>query len=405
MIICFEGPRFAGKTVQSEKLAMHINHDYAGLAKYIEFNCLSNKNKPMLIRGSNKNPWAYASSNLIDFYTTLVARHELDDKKKILILDGYYFDTMMTASVMLKEYKPKDYYDNCVKYFGPCGYGDFNQYMMYMAYKLGLPRPDIVFLLIPDLDVVTSRRNGAYDEDDYFEMKTYQEYLLSLKNLDFYKQFSSSINPIIIRDYSTATFGDIEPDYITEISKYLKSNSRNENEIHQIIKNILKKFSDIATYNGDKPLQGDKARIYSVLRGYADLLTPNAEKTEEEPKAEPVDQPVDATNNKFGLTSLQLKIYNELKLEPSTILYHYDEIYENDKYTPRDKFTIIETMIKILMVSIEKGYISQINMAKEIIAKLRRYIESLTDVGEVNIVENTGVNKEYGNQQKVSRKG
>ena len=132
-------------------------------------------------------------------------------------------------------------------------------YMMYMAHKLGLPVPDMIFLLIPDLDVVNSRRvTDHYEEDDYFEMKIYQEYLLSLKNLNIYKQHSpEAINPIIIRDYSTATFGDVEPDYITEISKYIQSNSRNSNAIHEIITNIFKKYAEIATNDDNKSLQGE----------------------------------------------------------------------------------------------------------------------------------------------------
>ena len=389
---------------------MYINKNYAGLAKYIEFECLSNKNKPMLIRGSNKNPWAYACTNLIDFYSNLVANHKLDDNKKILILDGYYFDTLMTANVMLKEYRPRDYYKNCVEYFGPAGYGDFNNYMMYMAHKLGLPVPDMIFLLIPDLDVVNSRRvTDHYEEDDYFEMKIYQEYLLSLKNLNIYKQHSpEAINPIIIRDYSTATFGDVEPDYITEISKYIQSNSRNSNAIHEIITNIFKKYAEIATNDDNKSLQGEYSKVYSALYPYRELLMKTQDTEEKDDKEhqsiqEPYDNKAKAIA-RYGLTDIQFKIYSELKLNPTDILYHYNEFYDNDKYTPRDKFTIIETMIKILMTSIEKDYISSINLAKEVIAKLRRHIESLTDVGEANIVENSRVNKEHDVESNISRK-
>lgn len=398
MFIAFEGPAFSGKTTQAKKLVDYINKTYKGKAVYVPFRTLG-KDKMLMYKGAMDNPSAYISTNIMDFYATLYAKEKIRDNKKVIyVLDGYYYDTMITAKVMFEESKNK-------KDYRQFDYLDPNDFVRMMAHRMSLPVPDMLFLLVPDIDVLKSRITKDISEEDRFiQTKVYQEYLLSLQNCNIYhERIPELINPIIIRDYSTAagissTLG--------AMLTTLEGNSRNEEEVHNIIRNIFDKYAYTITNTVIDPCLDQTAidnlqRIRSQFSPYREML----EKEESDEPVEKEDQiSDDEIVSKYGFNETQLKIFKDMNMDPTKAIYHYEDFYKNSNYTPRQKFTIIETIIRMLTACIDNKYIYNISEAYNTISKLRTEIESLVDVGEANINENISSTKTNGIEQNRSTK-
>ena len=398
MFIAFEGPAFSGKTTQAKKLVDYINEHYKAKAFYVPFGTLA-KDKMTIYKGCMDNASAYISTDIIDFYSTLYAREKIrENRKAIYVLDGYYYDTMITAKVMFEESKKNKNY----KQFD---FLEINDFVRMMAHRMALPVPDMLFLLIPDIDVLKSRIPEKVSEDDKFiYSRIYQEYLLSLQDCNIYRQrIPELINPIIIRDYSTAS---ATSSLLESMLTNVKGNSRNVEEVHNIISNIFDKYANLVTNtvidpNLDKNAVEMLRQIRSQFLQYREML----ERVESDESVKD-DQEIsdDDIVKKYGFNETQLKIFKDMDMDPTKVIYHYSDFYNNSNYTPRQKFTIIETMIRMLTACIDNKYIYNISEAYNTISKLRVEIESLTDVGEVNINENTSSFKSNDVEQGRSTK-